>query len=94
MGQPGGSAHRKRRERRGKGLSMKPEEYTERKMDIEGWPVNITTYRLGDEWYCKVDNVSPGAWLARTKGASREAVEKDAIGRARGHLSKTLRRDV
>ncbi len=47
---------------------MKPREYSERQVEIEGWQVRLTSYKVGDVFYCQADNVSPGAWLARTTG--------------------------
>ena len=73
---------------------MKAEEYQERKLDVAGWPVNIASYRLGDVWHAKADNVSPGAALARTTGASREEAERKAIARAEELLAKPKRHSV
>ena len=73
---------------------MKAEEYLERKVDLEGWQVNLTTYKLGDVFHCKADNVSPGAALARTTGATREEAEQKALKRAQELLSKTKRHTV
>jgi len=70
---------------------MKPQDYVERKIEIEGWPVNITSYQLGGRFYCKIDNVSPGAWLARTSAATREEAEQSALERARRMLERTRR---
>jgi hypothetical protein len=71
---------------------MKPEEYSERELEVAGWPVRLTTYRLGAEWRSKADNVSPGAALARTAGATREEAEDKALARARELLGRTQRR--
>jgi hypothetical protein len=71
---------------------MKAEEYRERKVDVGGWPVNLTSYRLDKEFHCKADNVSPGAALARTTGATREEAEANALARAEELLSRTKRR--
>ena len=68
---------------------MKVEEYRERRIEIGGWPVNLTTYRLGDIFHSKADNVSPGAALARTTGATCEEAEKKAIERAGELLART-----
>lgn len=68
---------------------MKVEEYQERRIEIGGWPVNLTTYRLGNVFHSKADNVSPGAALARTTGATREEAEKKAIERAEQLLART-----
>jgi hypothetical protein len=73
---------------------MKAEEYLERKVDLEGWQVNLTSYKLGDVFHCKADNVSPGAALARTTGATREDAERKALKRAQELLSKTKRHTV
>jgi hypothetical protein len=54
--------------------------------------MNITSYKLGQEWHAKADNVSPGAALARTTGASREEAETKAIERAGALLARTQRR--
>ena len=68
---------------------MKSEEYQERKVEVLGWPVNLTSYRLGEVFHCKADNVSPGAALARTTGATREEAEKKALERAGQLLGRT-----
>jgi hypothetical protein len=68
---------------------MKVEEFQERKLDIGGWPVNLTSYRLGEVFHSKADNVSPGAALARTTGSTREEAEKKAIERAGQLLART-----
>ena len=73
---------------------MKPEEYSEHVVDVDGWQVNLTSYKLGDVYHCKADNVSPGAWLARTSGATREEAEQKAFERARQLLARTRRQTV
>jgi hypothetical protein len=73
---------------------MKAEEYRERKIEVAGWPVNLASYRLGAEWHSKADNVSPGAALARTAGATREEAEEKAVKRAEELLSRTKRHTV
>ena len=45
----------------GLGADVESEDYQETKRDLDGWPINITSYRVGDAWYCTIDNVSPGA---------------------------------
>ncbi len=73
---------------------MKAEEYREQRLEVAGWPVNITSYRLGSEWHAKADNVSPGAALARTTGATREEAEEKALRRAEELLALTRRHAV
>ena len=79
MGQSGGRAGGARRGRKPpKPEPMKVEEHQERKLEIEGWPVHLTSYRIGEMFHCTPDNVSPGADLARTTGATREEAENKA----------------
>jgi hypothetical protein len=73
---------------------MKVEEFSERSLQLSGWDVHLTTYKLGEIWHCKADNSSPGAALARTSGASREEAEAKAIERAEQLLARTRRHRV
>ncbi len=73
---------------------MKAEGYQERKVEIGGWQVNLASYKLGETWHCKADNVSPGAGLARTTGATREEAEEKALKRAGEMLARTRRHAV
>ncbi len=70
---------------------MRPEQYSERTIEVAGWPVRITSYRLGHEFIATADNVSPGANLARRKGATREEAESQVLERAREMLARTRR---
>ncbi len=73
---------------------MKAEDYSERELGVAGWPVRLTSYKLGDTYYCKADNVSPGAAIARTTGATRQEAEEAALEKARQRLERTIRRSV
>ncbi len=70
---------------------MRAEQFAERKVAVHGWPVTLTSYRFGDVFHCQADNVSPGAWLARTTGASRAEAEERALERASHLLTRTRR---
>ena len=73
---------------------MKAEDYSERVVDVEPWQVRLSSYKLGGVYHCKADNVSPGAALARTTGATREEAEQKALDRARTLLARTRLHDV
>jgi hypothetical protein len=73
---------------------MHAEDYNERQVDVEPWQVKLTCYKLGDVYHCKADNVSPGAALARSTGATREEAEQKALDRARQLLARTHRHEV
>jgi hypothetical protein len=71
---------------------VKPEHFSERKVEVDGWEVNLTTYQFGEKWHTKADNVSPGAALARVVADTREDAEARALARAKELLARTKRR--
>jgi hypothetical protein len=73
---------------------MKPEQYSERLLEVQGWPLRLISYRLGETFYCKADNVSPGALIARSRGATREEAETRALEKASERLGQTRRQAV
>jgi hypothetical protein len=68
--------------------------FEERQIEIDGWPVRLTTYQVGNKSICQADNVSPGACLARCSADTLKEAESQAISKARHLLSKTRRREV
>ena len=44
--------------------------------------VKITSYRLGDAYYCQIANADPGATIARANGATRRQAMDAAISKA------------
>jgi hypothetical protein len=73
---------------------MRTEDYQRREEKLAGWPVGIVSYRLGDKWFCEIDNVSPGARIARAEGATREEAEATAIAAATRRLARTQVHEV
>lgn len=65
---------------------MEAENYQKEKTEIEGRMINITTYKIGECYYCHIDNVSPGATIARTQGDSREEARELALQKATRRL--------
>ncbi len=70
-------------------MNQRVENYQYEVLDLDGWKVGVTSYRLGDEYVCVIDNVDPGARLTRRVGATREAAVSEALVRAREMLSRT-----
>ena len=66
----------------------KPEEYSEQKTQLGGWPVTIVTYRLGITYHTTIDNTDPGAWVVKAQGASKQEAEDKAITEAKALLEK------
>ena len=70
------------------------EGFSERQIELNGWPVRLTSYRVGNKFVCQADNVSPGACLARFSADTATGAESQAISKARHLLSKTNRRNI
>lgn len=66
-------------------------EYHRREDELSGWKVSVASYKIGGRYRCVVDNVSPGAWLARGEGATREEAEAQAVAQAKEMLGRTRR---
>jgi hydroxyacylglutathione hydrolase len=71
--------------------TVKPTEYSEKITELAGWKVRLTSYRLGNQYYCKADNIEPGACIARSQGATKEEAEREAIAKSEKFLSQTRR---
>ena len=68
---------------------MKAEDYERRRQELGGWIVEVETYKLGDVYYCTINNVDPGARFARAEGPTREEAERQALEKAERHLKQT-----
>ena len=69
----------------------KPEEYSERKIQLAGWPANVVTYRLGTVYHTTIDNTDPGAWVVKAQGATKQEAETKALKEAEALLEKVKR---
>jgi hypothetical protein len=68
---------------------MRAEDYQRRRQELAGWPVGIVSYKLGERFICEIDNVSPGARVARAEGSTREEAERAAMETAERRLGRT-----
>lgn len=66
---------------------MTSENYLSQTRELAGMPVNVTSYKIGDRFYCHVSNVDPGATIARAEAASSAEAETLALGKAAARLS-------
>lgn len=71
---------------------MQAEEYATRTLEVAGWRIRLTSYKLGDVYCCTADNIDPGAWLARSTGKTREEAENQAIEQSRQLLESSARK--
>ncbi len=70
---------------------MRAEDFSTADLELAGWPVRITTYRIGKTWHAKADNVSPGASIARAAAEGREQAEARVLEKAAERLGATRR---
>jgi hypothetical protein len=72
---------------------MRIEEYKTGKVTFNGWDVDVTSYRMGAEWYAQAIN-SPGFTMCRTTGLTRDDALMKALRRAEEILERTRRQPV
>ena len=53
---------------------------------MAGISLKLTSYQIGDRFYCHVSNFDPGATIARAEAASPEEAEREALRKARARL--------
>jgi hypothetical protein len=70
---------------------MNAEGYTRREQELSGWSILLETYRLGDQYFCTISSVDPGARFARADGSTREEAERRALEKAERYLAQTRR---
>ena len=70
---------------------MRAKDYKVLESEMAGWPVRITSYRIGGTWHAKADNVSPGATIATSRAATEQAALEAVMGKARARLAATRR---
>ena len=68
---------------------LRAEEYRTHDDVCEGWPVRITSYRIGQRYFASVDNVDPGAQVARAYADTREEAVREAFDKAHERLART-----
>lgn len=68
---------------------MRAEDFRRRREELASWPVNVVSYRMGERFFCQVDNVEPGAIVARSEAPTREEAERMALEDARRRLART-----
>jgi len=64
-------------------MEQLPTDYRTRLEESGRVKLRVSSYRLGDEFVCTVDNIDPGAVIARARKPTREEAEAAALQRAR-----------
>lgn len=67
------------------------EHWQRRVEEHQGLLLGVTTYKLGDVFVCRVDNVDPGANVCRASGPSLDEARASALAVALRRLGRTRR---
>ncbi len=54
--------------------------------EIHGVEVRVTSYRIGERYFCHVSNADPGATIARGEGDSHDQAREVALSKATRRL--------
>jgi hypothetical protein len=65
---------------------VQAESYHVANQNIFGFEVTVTSYRIGESYYCHVASRDPGAVIARAEAATHEEAKKAAIEKAMARL--------
>jgi len=70
---------------------LKADDYRIDSKEVDGLKINITSYKIGGTYYCHVDNVDPGAVIARAEGETQDEVIQVAMAKAMERLKPRQR---
>ena len=73
---------------------MRAEDFCKQSLELEGWTVNITSYRIGGHYLAEVEAIDSGVTIARATDETRGKAEERAIGKAVERLNRTRRVDL
>ena len=73
---------------------MRAEDFRKQPLELEGWAVHVTSYRIGGHYLAEVEALDSGVTIARATGEARVTVEEDAIQKALQRLRRTRRVDL
>jgi len=73
---------------------MRAEEFRKQPLELEGWSVHLSSFRIGHQYLAEVEVESSGVTIARATHETRAIAEEQAIETAANRLSRTRRLDL
>ncbi len=67
------------------------EGYEERLSTLEGTPIGVVSYPVGDEFVCRVDDIRTGMLIARGSARTRSEAEQSTLVVARSRIATRRR---
>ncbi|MBI4548670.1 MAG: hypothetical protein HY707_11860 [Ignavibacteriae bacterium] len=71
---------------------MRPENFRSDTRELVGMKVSLTSYKMGDRFYCHIDNIDPGATIVRADGTTQDEAEQLAVAKAIERLTSKTKR--
>jgi hypothetical protein len=72
---------------------MRAEDFQKQPLELAGWAVHVTSYKLGERYLAEVEALSSGTAIARATNAIRDVAVEEAVETALRRLSRTRRLD-
>jgi hypothetical protein len=73
---------------------MRAEDFRKQPLELAGWSVHISSYRIGGHYLAEVEALDSGVTIARATGERRDEAEEEAIQAAVKRLNRTRRVDL
>jgi dsRNA-specific ribonuclease len=73
---------------------MRADDFQKQPLELEGWAVTVTSYRIGGQYVVEVETISSGVTVARANHESRAIAKEQAIETALRRLARTRRIDL
>jgi hypothetical protein len=67
-------------------MGIKVEGHESEQAEINGVQIKVTSYQIGERYFCHVTNIDPGATIARGEGSSRDEAREVALSKATSRL--------
>jgi hypothetical protein len=73
---------------------MRAEDFQKHPLQLEGWLLNVTSYRIGERYLAEVEVLDSGVTIARAADEVRVKAEELVIEKALERLARTRRLDL
>ena len=68
---------------------QREEEVEQHQEKLDDHQVGVVSFRYGDKFVCRIDNVDPGAVIARGEGRTRGEAERTALALAKQRFARS-----
>lgn len=73
---------------------MRAEGFQKQTLELAGWSVQLTSYRIGSQFLAEIEAEESGVAIARATSETRTGAEQSAIETAIRRLTRTRRLDL